>query len=142
MFEKAQPQSIGASARYEDRADAQASRGDRVVAPDSPEREGGALRMIEWNDLTSRLNAARDLRMLLRSDSQSANEGDAGRGAGSIADAAARYFRTREEGERDVNPVALEQRKGSSGNVTGDEEMTCEGFQHRERAATGDARED
>ena len=33
-------------------------------------RAGGALRAVEWSELTARLNAARDLRLLLRTESQ------------------------------------------------------------------------
>jgi hypothetical protein len=91
-------------------------------------RGGNALRAIEWGDLKSRLGAARDLRVLLRRDAQLNIEAT----AASFGDAAARYFAALEDGERAVNPDALEGRKASHG-ILG---STQEG------AATGDARDD
>ena len=145
MFEKTQPQPIIASARF---ASARAVSGDLMVGravelPDAAERRGSALRMIEWGELTARLNAARDLRTLLRRDVNGNIESN----GGSFVDAAARYFRAREEtehNERDVNPVVLEQNKGSCGISGSDEEtlLNSRASQDRGYAATGDARED
>nr|WP_298931646.1 hypothetical protein [uncultured Erythrobacter sp.] len=70
---------------------------------------GGALRAFEWNELTARLNAARDLRLLMRRDSNLNIEG-----AASFGDAAASYFKALEEEEHVINPNALEHCKASS----------------------------
>ena len=122
----------------------------QIGSNDSPPGETGeageTLRMIEWSELTARLDAARDLRRLLRQDAASNAGGD----PRSFADAAARYFRTRNHEEPDVNPVALEHFKGSSGmihtsdqtqnrNVSG---LPSNEVQIRGHAVTGDARED
>ena len=48
-------------------------------------RAGDALRAVEWSEITARLNAARDLRLLLRSESQGRIEAV----AASFGDAAA-----------------------------------------------------
>lgn len=122
MFEKAKPVSHAQSARFDSRFEGQFDSRDALdgsllvgsvdtvpETPDGGQAGGGALRLIEWNELTARLNAARDLRLVLRRDSRGNIEG----AGGSFADAAARYFRTRDEEERDVNPVALEHCKGS-----------------------------
>ena len=78
-------------------------------------RRSEALRMMEWSELTARLSAARDLRLLLRRDAARHIAGD----ASSFADAAADYFRTRNDNddhcEPGVNPVALGPCKGSAG---------------------------
>ena len=93
--------------------------------------------MIAWSELTARLNAARDLRHMLQRDARLNIEAS----SATFADAAARYFRTRDECEPDVNPVVLEARKGSAGN-NGEEE----GADHivpanQGHAETGDARD-
>lgn len=102
---------------------------------------GGSLRLIEWSELTARLNASRDLRHLLsREDTFGISEA-----SGSFADAAARYFRTCEESgeewEPDVNPNALEPSKCSPGIATEHDkplppEVAQDGY-----AETGDARD-
>ncbi|MEQ8410462.1 MAG: hypothetical protein RIC51_11580 [Erythrobacter sp.] len=94
---------------------------------DASGRGGDALRAIDWGELTARLAAARDLRLLLRRDTQSSIEG----AAASFGDAAARYFAALEDGERPVNPDDLEARKASRGIHP----------IHDGDAATGDARE-
>ncbi len=66
-------------------------------------RAGDALRSLEWSELTARLNAARDLRLLLRHESQGAIEAV----AASFGDAAASYFALLDDGEPNVNPDAL-----------------------------------
>ncbi|MEM7665472.1 MAG: hypothetical protein AAF250_06405 [Pseudomonadota bacterium] len=93
-----------------------------------PGKGGDALRAIEWNELTARLNAARDLRRVLRRDARINIEGT----AASFGDAAATYFQSLEHGERPVNPVALEASKASPG-IT---------HETKGNAATGDARDD
>ena len=74
-----------------------------------PGRGGDALRAIQWSELTARLNAARDLRRVLRRDAN----GSIQNGASSFGDAAATYFRSISNDEHDVNPVALEAPKAS-----------------------------
>ncbi|MEL7199457.1 MAG: hypothetical protein AAGL10_14190 [Pseudomonadota bacterium] len=100
---------------------------------DAVSRKGSdALRALDWNELTTRLKAARELRVLLRRDIQE----PIGTGAASFGDAAARYFRDElneagKEYERPVNLDALEGRKASqsiAANTKGN-------------ATTGDARE-
>lgn len=101
MFEKANPVSasqrtaIGHS-RPDERSFARAIR-----------RSGEALRAVEWSEITARLNAARDLRMLLRTESQA----PIAPVAASFGDAAASYFALLDEGEDSVNPDALGQSK-------------------------------
>ena len=74
-----------------------------------PGSGGDALRAMEWSELTARLNAARDLRRVLRRDSRVSIDA----GASSFGDAAATYFQTLGDSERLVNPVALEASKAS-----------------------------
>ncbi len=102
------------------------------------EAGGDVLRMMDWNELTARLNAARDVRHVLQRDATRTIEAS----AGCFADAAARYFRTKEEGERSVNPVALEQSKGSPGIVPVSQGLDNIETQIPGQAETGDARED
>ncbi|TRD11432.1 hypothetical protein FGU71_05885 [Erythrobacter insulae] len=71
---------------------------------------GGALRALEWNDLSARLKAARDLRLLMRQDSRLNIQA----AASSFGDAAASYFQALEQGEYVINPDALERCKASS----------------------------
>lgn len=92
MFEKASPL---AAAR---------SPGHR---PPPARRAGEALRALAWSELTARLNAARDLRLLLRSEREAPIEPV----AASFGDAAARYFALIADGERAINPDALGQSK-------------------------------
>ena len=68
-------------------------------------REGTALRAIGWAELAARINAANDLREVLRRDNTAF--------IASFSDAAAGYFATANEGKRDVNPDALCDRKSS-----------------------------
>lgn len=75
---------------------------------------GDALRALDWRELTTRLNAARELRLLLKNDHQK----PIGSGAASFSDAAARYFHDEPTGddynyEPRVNLNALEPRKAS-----------------------------
>lgn len=66
-------------------------------------RAGDALRVVEWSELTARLNAARDLRLLLRSESQAPIEAV----AASFGDAAASYFALLDHDEPAVNRDGL-----------------------------------
>ncbi|MEM7780395.1 MAG: hypothetical protein AAF697_08410 [Pseudomonadota bacterium] len=64
------------------------------------------LRAFDWEELTARLSAARDLRRVLRKDAYGS--------ASQFADAATRFLNHGEEHQSDVNLVVLEQPKGSS----------------------------
>lgn len=59
-----------------------------------------ALRAIGWSELSARINAARDLRQVLRSDPTLMTA--------SFGDAAAGYFASGNQSKRAVNPDALE----------------------------------
>ena len=81
------------------------------------------MRAVEWSEITARLNAARDLRLLMRSESQTPIE----LAAASFGDAAASYFALIDEDEPDINRDALGQSKGlgvmpdnNEANRTGD----------------------
>lgn len=74
----------------------------------NPRRAGEALRAVEWSEITARLNAARDLRLLLRNESR----GQIDATAASFGDAAASYFAMIEENEPVINLDALECSKG------------------------------
>ncbi|AWW73130.1 hypothetical protein CD351_01680 [Erythrobacter sp. KY5] len=132
MFENAQPIQHPGEERF-----ARGQAGESALGTD-------ALRVLDWNELTARLNAARDVRHVLRRDASRSIEAS----ANCFADAAARYFRTKEEGERDVNHVALEQSKGSPGIVPESQGVPAyQGLENQDQvnpgqAATGDARED
>lgn len=115
MFEKAKPiqahanaLSGGLSAEEGARLQALAAAAGERVAGRSGRRGGEAMRALEWSELTARLNAARDLRLLLRVESQAPIEA----AAASFGDAAASYFALLEDSEPDVNPNALGQWKG------------------------------
>ena len=88
MFEKAKPFNAPTGIRNAARA------GERPVderfASRPARRAGEALRALEWSELTARLNAARDLRLLLRTESHAPIE----QAAASFGDAAASYFAT------------------------------------------------
>lgn len=90
MFEKAKPLQAahGAAPDRDPRFGGMPARG-----------AGGALRAVEWGELTARLNAARDLRLLLRTESQAPIEAV----AASFGDAAASYFALLDHDEPDVN---------------------------------------
>ena len=115
----------------------------RLAAADLPVpagASGGELRRVAWSELTARLNAARDLRLMLRSDSRRAGDHRA-----DFADAAARYFRGKEErdfdGKQTVNRIVLEPGKGSPAMVTGQHEGDPNSPSVRNHATAGDARE-
>lgn len=66
---------------------------------------GTALRAFGWPELTARINAARDLRRVLRRDSSY--------GSASFHDAAAGYFNSVDNGKQSVNHGALEHSKSN-----------------------------
>ena len=103
-----------------------------------PATSGEELRMFDWSELTARLNAARDLRLLLRRDSGRS----IGASAHDFADAAARYFRKKEEGQSNVNPVALEHRKCSPGMIQELDGLDEKTTKFRKLPKNSDARED
>jgi hypothetical protein len=81
--------------------------GDDRFADRPARRAGDALRAVEWSEITARLNAARDLRLLLRTESQAPIESV----AASFGDAAASYFAMIDDGEPGFNHDALGQSK-------------------------------
>ncbi len=118
---------------------------DRVRASDplvgseeaAPARVGEALRSLDWGELSARLGAARDLRIVLQNEAQR-NEASHN---GGFAQAAERYFRAKDNGKRAVNPVALEQSKGSPCITVVGDQASVEKDRERENAKIGDARE-
>jgi hypothetical protein len=113
MFEKAKsltarpagvPSGLSAEERALLRATAQGGGAERF-APRQARRNGEALRAMEWSELTARLNAARDLRLLLRTENQAPIEA----AAASFGDAAASYFALLDDSEPVINPDALGQ---------------------------------
>ncbi len=87
------------------------------------DRAGNALRAIGWSELTARINAAQDLRAVLRRDAVQGSVSVA-----SFGDAAASYFAAISESERPVNPIDLEGRKASA----------TKRLQYEENAVRGD----
>ena len=116
MFEKAKPSPAhagtaagGLSPEERLRLGSVAARMDAERFAARPVRRAGdALRAVEWSELTARLNAARDLRLLLRHEASAPIEAV----AASFGDAAASYFALLEDNEPDVNPDGLGQLKG------------------------------
>jgi hypothetical protein len=107
MFEKANPRSASQSPRAA--GPRPGARPDERAGP--ARRAGDALRAVEWSDITARLNAARDLRLLLRTESQAPIEAV----AASFGDAAASYFALLQDNcQPGVNPVGLGQSKALS----------------------------
>lgn len=107
MFEKPIPQSTAPDPDFVP--------GDLLIGSRDPVpgRGGDALRAIAWSELTARLNAARDLRRVLRRDVRHSIETT----AASFGDAAATYFQKLGNEERGVNPVDLEASKASRRKV-------------------------
>lgn len=120
MFENANPSKDLQAARFAD-----------------AERLDGALRPLEWRELTARLNAARDFRQVLLSEAACGTRA----ASSSLADAAVRYFRTKDDEKPNVNPVALSESKGSPVIVDGIVGADQETAQGRGRVTHGDARE-
>jgi hypothetical protein len=118
MFEKADPFSASLrpplARRAEDgtrlRRSVVTLSGERFEAR-SARRAGDALRAVEWSEITARLNAARDLRLLMRSESQGRIEAV----AGSFGDAAASYFAMIEDDEPAINHNASDCSKALDG---------------------------
>lgn len=73
-------------------------------APKATNSERTALRAFGWSELTARIDAAQDLRRVLRNDALVE--------ATSFADAAGGYFVSEVSGKQPVNPNALEACKG------------------------------
>lgn len=110
MFEKAKPFPVRSDASSRGFA---TDGGAERFAPRPARRAGEALRAMEWSELTARLNAARDFRLLLRTESQAPIEAV----AASFGDAAASYFALLDDGEPEINPDALGQSKGQGAKV-------------------------
>ncbi len=107
MFEKAKSFNAPPEARKG------ANPGGARFASRQARRAGDALRALEWSELTARLNAARDLRLLLRTESHAPIEPV----AASFGDAAASYFALLDDSEPGVNLDALGQSKGLGAKV-------------------------
>ncbi|WFL78739.1 hypothetical protein P7228_06655 [Altererythrobacter arenosus] len=73
--------------------------GNPISAASIPHGDGTALRAIGWSELTARINAARDLRQVLRRDSATF--------VASFGDAAAGFFAELGDGKQAVNLDAL-----------------------------------
>lgn len=119
MFEKSNPVSALASAAVPGLGAEDGAR-LRGQSPPTPgkrfesrvgRRTGEALRAVEWGEITARLNAARDLRLLMRTELQTNIE----LVAASFGDAAASYFAPLEDCEQGVNSDALGQPKALGG---------------------------
>jgi hypothetical protein len=76
-----------------------------------PRRTGDALRAVAWSEITAKLKASRDLRLLLRTEAQSPIDVV----GASFGDAAASYFALLDNSEPGVNPDALEPSKALDG---------------------------
>jgi hypothetical protein len=111
MFEKAKPFMHRPDSGPHASPSAGRAPSDGTTRPSRGGEKGGALRAIEWGELTARFQAARDLRELLRRDPSLNIE----ESAASFGDAAARYFASLSEGEGPVNLDDLEARKASCG---------------------------
>lgn len=143
MFEKTHPVSASVSAfagglRPEDSLRAhRAPLGDRFDLRPA-RRAGDALRAVEWTEITARLNAARDLRLLLRNESLAPIEGE----AASFGDAAASYFALLDNSEPGVNPDGLEQSKALGRTTVSDAVNTpVLATEYEADAVRGDARD-
>ncbi len=152
MFEKAQPVFYAHNARFAGPQPAQAAAvapetltGRADYIPDEDAYGEERLRIIDWSELTARLNAARDLRRVLKREARADARNSKNGGSEGFADAAARYFLSKDtsredsiqKGERDVNPVALEQRKGSSAIPTNHDELLMKKAPKPKQATTG-----
>ncbi len=73
--------------------------GNPITPAQNPYAENTALRAIGWSELTARINAASDLRQVLRRDNASF--------IASFDDAAAGYFSGLRDGEQAINQNAL-----------------------------------
>ncbi len=135
MFEKAKSLQAPHGAN---RASGGAFGTDQRFAKGAPRRAGDALRAVEWSEITARLNAARDLRLLLRTESVAPIEAV----AASFGDAAASYFALLDDGEPDVNCDALGQSKGlGAKNAQNDANRPHDAEGQTSDAPSGDARD-
>ncbi|NJO13844.1 MAG: hypothetical protein HC870_01065 [Rhizobiales bacterium] len=137
MFEKANPVSASLAPGFGGRNPVSAGLAERFESL-GPRRAGDALRVVEWTEITTRLKAARDLRLLLRTESLAPIEAV----AASFGDAAASYFALLDDNEPSVNPNALEQSKAlgathADSNANRPGEMADNAL----TSARGDARE-
>lgn len=143
MFEKAKPFNAshgipGDGQRPGERARLHGGAPEERVAGRPTRRAGDALRALEWSELTARLNAARDLRLLLRTESQAPIEAV----AASFGDAAASYFALLDEGESAVNRDALGQSKALDARIApNDANRPGEATGPRSDASRGDAKD-
>jgi hypothetical protein len=137
MFEKANPVSVSSAPGLGGRSPASAVPAERFESR-GPKRAGDALRAVEWTEITARLKAARDLRLLLRTESQAPIEAM----AASFGDAAASYFALLDVGEPDVNPDGLGHSKPLSATFDEYDANRPDKIAGQAAAATlGDARE-
>lgn len=128
MFEKAKPFNALSRARFD---------GERSAGQPA-RRAGDALRALEWGELTARLNAARDLRLLLRTESHAPIEP----AAASFGDAAASYFALLGDSEPVVNPDSLDQSKGLGATIRQNQAKRPDaGNGHKANPPRSDARE-
>lgn len=132
MFEKAKSFNAQSGAQSGGRPS------DGRFANGAARRAGDALRSLEWSELTARLNAARDLRLLLRTESHAPIEP----AAASFGDAAASYFALLDDSEPGVNCNGLGQSKALDA-TTGSSTAARQGNANGENASAGraDARE-
>ena len=107
-----------------------------VVEPSEHEAvQEASLISMDWNELIARLNAARDLRRVLRTGSSGCID--------EFADAAARFLKGRDEHQRDVNLVGLKPTKGSEPiPVVAKDSIDKTTRKPGRTANAGDARED
>jgi hypothetical protein len=141
MFEKANPVSASAAPGLAGLHPAHSARPASVserFESRAPRRGGDALRAVEWSEITARLKAARDLRLLLRTETQAPIEAV----AASFGDAAASYFALLDDSEPGVNPDALGQPKPLGAMLDEyDANRPNEMAGHAPAATSGDARE-
>lgn len=125
MFEKANPLAAFRAAASGAQAPDPSSRARRPLPSQQTDRSdarsvrrvGEALRALEWGEITARLNAARDLRLLMRHEARAPIEAV----AASFGDAAASYFALIDDGQPDVNLDALGQSKAFDATQGNDE---------------------
>jgi hypothetical protein len=141
MFEKVHP--VSASARPGFGGLRPASAGSSALVSEridsrGPWRAGDALRAVEWSEITARLKAARDLRLLIRTESQAPIEAI----AASFGDAAASYFALIDDSEPGVNPDALGRSKAFGYRLDESDKNRPDAMaSHTPASGRGDARE-
>lgn len=138
MFEKTIPVPEAQLAEFADQK-AQDTMLAQGVAGSAPQDAGAAtLRAFDWNELTARLNAARDLRRVLRRDATGSIDG----AASDFAGAAQRFLHPDDHSEPEINPVALEHCKSSPGMFPEQEQLHQEVNHRPGHDDKGVARED